>query len=66
MSKANSDNPWTKLPSGGQYVLEQDRGDIEALLGRAASDCEKVFAVSLGESAISFRQIRGDGNGCPV
>ncbi len=39
---------------------------LHAFLCRAVGDCKKVFAVSLGEPSISFGQIRGDGNACPV
>ncbi len=30
MGKTNSENPWTKLLSGQEYLLEQDRSDIKA------------------------------------
>ena len=47
MSKANSDNPWTKLPSGGQYVLEQDRGDIEAFNKKHHGNSDKEIHLEL-------------------
>ncbi len=49
-----------------EFTAEGNFRPCHALLNRASDDHEKVSPVRNGEPSISFGQIRGDGNACPV